>query len=104
MKNYKAILFHPEGDFVTDFTQRQNVSDVWNEINEMGSRWIFYPIPFVTTDKTIIDTPEGMEFLKGKRITTAIKFFKETWENDKENICSYLNEGLPLSFIYPSHN
>ncbi len=100
MKNYKAILFHPEGDFVTDFTDRTDIQDVWNEVNEMGSRWIFYPIPFVATDKTVVDCPEGLEFLKGKRIRTVVNFFKETWANNADQICQDLNEGLPLSFVY----
>lgn len=100
MKNYNAILFHPEGDFVTDFRERQNIQDVWDEVNEMGGRWIFYPIPFVATEKTIVDTPEGMDFLKGKRIKTVVDFFKKTWEEHKEEICNDLNAGIPLSFIY----
>jgi hypothetical protein len=59
MKNrtYKAVLFHPEGDFVTDFTNRNEIEDVWDMVNDMGSRWIFYPIVFVATDTTIVDTP-----------------------------------------------
>jgi len=100
MNNYKAILFHPQGDFVTDFTDRNDKQDVWNEVAEMGSRWIFYPIPFVATDKTIVDCPEGLEFLKGKRIKSVIKFFKETWEHNSEQICEDLNDGLPLHYVY----
>ena len=100
MKNYKAILFHPEGDYVTDFLNRIEVQDVWNEVAEMGSRWIFYPIPFVATNKTIVDVPEGLEFLKGKRIKSVVNFFKETWKHNSEQICDDLNVGMPLSFIY----
>lgn len=100
MKNYKAILFHPEGDYVTDFQNRNEIQDVWEEINEMGSRWIFYPIPFVATDKTIVDAPEGIEWMKGKRIKTVQKFFQQTWHNRKDEICNVLNEGLPLHLVY----
>ena len=101
MKNYKAILFHPEGDYVTDF-QRENKQDIWEELAEMGSRWIFYPIAFIATDKTIVDAPEGMDFLIGKRIKTVVRYFKETWQNDSEAICRDIEAGIPLSFIYPS--
>lgn len=38
--NYKATLFHPEGDSVTDF-RRDTKEEVWNEVANMGSRWIF---------------------------------------------------------------
>jgi hypothetical protein len=99
--NYQATLFHPEGDFVTDFRERENKSDVWDEINDMGSRWIFYPIPFVTTHITIVDTPEGLEFLKGKRIKTAVSYFKNAWEHDAESICNDINAGIPYCFIFP---
>lgn len=101
MKNtYQATLFHPEGDSVTDFRERTTVEDVWAEINNMGSRWIFYPLAFVTTSKTVIDTPEGLEFLKNKRISTLRKFLKERWAVDAESICNGISEGAPLGFIY----
>jgi len=100
MKNYKAILFHPEGDFVTDFTGRENIQDVWEEVAEMGSRWIFYPLCFVGTDKTIVDTPNGMEFLKGKRIKTVKKYLQNEWVKNADEICNTINEGLPLQMVY----
>lgn len=98
---YRAILFHPEGDYVTDFNDRETKQDVWECIADMGSRWIFYPIPFVATDKTIVDVPDGLEHLKGKRIKTVQKYLNEYWEAEKDSICFYFNEGAPLSFIYP---
>ena len=100
MKQYKAILFHPDGNFVTDFQNRTEIQDVWKEVGDMGSRWIFYPIPFVATDKTIVDTPEGLEWMKGRRIKTIKSFFTSTWPNRKDEICQMLNDGFPLSFIY----
>ena len=97
---YKAILFHPEGDFVTDFYNKQTKQDVWDLVNDMGSRWIFYPIVFVATDKTIVDTPEGLEHLKGKRISTVKKYLASNWEANKEEICEAINKGYPLSIVY----
>jgi hypothetical protein len=98
---YKAILFHPEGDFVTDFP-RKNVDDVWHEIAEMGSRWIFYPIPFVGTDKTIVDvSDDAPQWWKGKRIKTIQKYLKQTWKEHAQEICDKLNSGnWPLDGIY----
>lgn len=100
MKNYKATLFHPQGDSVSDFYNRQTIDEVWSEINDMGSRWIFYPISFVTTDKTIVDTPHGLEFLKGKRIKTAAKFFSEQWAQRADAICNLIESGAPFYVIY----
>lgn len=97
---YKALLFHPKGDYVIDFTGKKDIQDVWNEIAEMGSRWIFYPIPFVATDKAIVDTPEGLELLKGKRIATVSKLLQKQWDLHKETICDRINTGEPFEFIY----
>ena len=101
--NYQAVLFAPDGIFVTDFRDREDKQEVWEEIAEMGSRWIFYPIPFVATDKTIVDAPEGMEYLIGKRIKTAAKFLADCYKDNEHDICDQLNDGIPLSMIYPDN-
>ena len=91
---YKALLFHPEGDSVSDFINTDTKKEVANKIADMGSRWIFYPFCFVSTDKTIVDTPDGLEFLKGKRITTVKKFFVKQWNLRKDEICELMNIGI----------
>jgi len=96
---YQAILFHPDGDYVTDF-KRNSVLEVQHEISEMGSRWFFYPIAFVGTDKTIVDAPEGLEWMKRRRIKTIQNFFSSTWPNKKDEICEVINNGLPLFLVY----
>lgn len=100
MKTYKAVLFHPQGDYVTDFSKSELIQDVWESIGNMGSRWVFYPICFVVHNETIVDTPEGLEFLKRKRVKTAVRFFKSTWNDHKDEICHKLNNGFPLIAIY----
>lgn len=97
---YYAILFHPDGEYVTDFRDRETKEDVWEELAEMGSRWIFYPITFVAKNKTIVDTPEGLEYLNRKRINTVSQFFSREWEERADEICNDLNEGVPLQLIY----
>jgi hypothetical protein len=96
---YKAILFHPEGDYVTDF-RSATINEVWEKLADMGSRWVFYPIAFVATDKTIVDTPPGLEFLKRKRIHTAQHYLSCLWHVKADEICDLINMGAPLSFIY----
>ena len=100
MGNYKAILFHPEGDSVTDFRDRKAVEDVWKEVENMGSKWIFYPLVFVCTEKTVADAPQGLESLKGKRIKTVKKFLEEHWKENADEICNGINKGWPLNFVY----
>ena len=97
---YQAVLFHPAGDNVTDFADSKEKLDVWHSINNMGSRWIFYPLCFVATDKTIVDTPDGLEHLKGKRIKTIKKYLQDCWEANKEQICQVIDDGMPLNLIY----
>ena len=73
---YSAICFAPNGEYVRDFysDSKESISE---EINNMGSRWFFYPFVFIATEKTIVETPNCLEFLNGKRIKTVEQFFKE---------------------------
>lgn len=79
MNKYKAILFSLDGDYVTDARNKASVDEVWDEVNDMGSRWIFYPLPCVIVDKgagtearqEIVATFDGGEFLQGVSIKTA---------------------------------
>jgi len=98
---YKALLFHPEGDYVTDFRDRKTIQEVWNEVAEMGSRWIFYPIAFVATDKTIVDIADNYpDWWKGKRITTVQKYLQDQWKKRADEICNRMNDGWPLDGVY----
>lgn len=74
-KKYCAICFAEDGDFVRDF-HNDSKENVIKEIENMGSRWIFYPIVCVATEKTIVEAPEELSFLKGKRIKTAVEIIK----------------------------
>jgi hypothetical protein len=100
--SYKALLFHPEGDNVTDFRGRATKQEVWAEIGEMGSKWIFYPIPVIVTDggKVVVDAPDGLKFFIGKRVKTLRALLKAEWDERKDEICLIINEGLPLSHVY----
>lgn len=40
---FKAVLYAPDGDYVWDF-KCDTVKEVLDEVNDMGSRWIFYPM------------------------------------------------------------
>lgn len=43
---YKAILFSPDGEWVTDCAG-DTIADVCEQVADMGSRWIFYPYPLI---------------------------------------------------------
>ena len=96
---YQAVLFHPEGDYVTDFKDNSKEA-IWNQLADMGSRWVFYPICFVATDKTIVDTLPELKHLKGKRIKTVSKYLNDIWKENADDVCDVINNGLPLSWVY----
>jgi hypothetical protein len=74
--NYSAICFAPDGEHVRDFYSDSKDS-ISEEIENMGSRWYFYPFVFIATEKTIVEAPNCFEFLNGKRVKTVERFFKE---------------------------
>ncbi len=67
MNKYNAVLISTDGkDYVTDFNDR-SFEKVWDALNNMGSIWFFYPIPFIVKDsktktlnKRIIDMDGSM--------------------------------------------
>ncbi len=93
------MLFHPDGGYVSDF-RSETVAEVWEKIDNIGSRWIFYLITFIATDKTIADTPPGLDFLKRKHIKTARKYFQKQWKERLTEFVIGFQHGLPLELIY----
>ena len=83
---YSAICFAPDGEYVRDFysDSKESISE---KINNMGSRWFFYPFVFIATEKTIVEAPNCLEFLNGKRIKTVERFFKENEDIVIEMLC-----------------
>jgi hypothetical protein len=97
-KTYKAVLFHPEGDYVTDFkgeyeNQETACSDIWDKIADMGSKWIFYPIPVIVCDTTAVDVISGMEAFEGMDVQSISKHLSQLWQKDADYICDMINAG-----------
>ncbi|MCR4290497.1 MAG: hypothetical protein NUV86_09595 [Candidatus Scalindua sp.] len=44
---YRSLHFTIDGENWVFDNERKTVQEVWESVNDMGSRWIFYPIPFV---------------------------------------------------------
>jgi hypothetical protein len=88
---YHAVLFAPDGDYVTDY-DRNTVEEVWEAINDQGSRWIFYPIPFVirnhrtTWDASIVSCPDlpndMLLWLRGRAVKTIARMLADGLGND----------------------
>lgn len=72
---YSAICFAPDGEYIRDFYS-DSKEYISNKIENMGSRWYFYPFVFIATEKTIVEAPDCLGFLNGKRIKTVERFLK----------------------------
>jgi hypothetical protein len=82
-RTFKAMLFSHDGEScVTDFNGSTNVQRVWDNIENMGSKWVFYPIPFVFSETTnkVVGVPDCFEFdtktLKGMNVDCIKAFIK----------------------------
>jgi hypothetical protein len=53
---YKAILFALNGDWVTDFRECKTIEEVEECLADMGSKWYFYPLCAVITDRGLFTT------------------------------------------------
>ena len=82
----------PDGeDYVTDFHASESVEAVWQSLNDMGSRWYFYPMCFVIKDNAnrntqrlmrqrIVDVPDGfigIEDLRSRTVKTTMTWIKD---------------------------
>jgi hypothetical protein len=56
MTQYKAVLFAPDGDWVTDYAGSASVEEVQELVADQGSRWYFYPFSAVTVDHGALTT------------------------------------------------
>lgn len=85
---YKAILFAPDGEWVTDF-RRDTKEEVRNDLANKGSRWFFYPFEAIVlckgnlnfTNQRILEIPVPLEFLTGLSIKTVSNYIKANGEN-----------------------
>jgi len=66
-----ARHFAPDGESVFD-CHAATIDAVWNEINNMGSRWIFYPISMVVREGSnkrmgrIVSACDGLKHWEGR--------------------------------------
>lgn len=84
MKGYKAVLFAPDGDWVTDF-EGDTKEEVIDKLADKGSRWYFYPFEgiirdwggYTTSVQRLVDlAPNIPQELVGKSIKTVSNWLK----------------------------
>jgi len=87
MPKYKAILFAPDGDWVTDY-RGDTKEEVINQLANRGSCWHFYPYEAIILDKgglttvrqRLVDTVYPLNGFKGKSIATTSKYLSDLTE------------------------
>ena len=83
MSKYKLILMSFDGEYVTERTRFVETFDTvdaaWEHYNDLGSKWFFYPFPFVVTESglTIVSCADWLGVFSGKRVATVEKLFKK---------------------------
>ena len=81
---YQAVLFAPDGDWVTDFKGR-TIDEVENKLAGRGSLWIFYPIEGIirytgsvtSPSEKVIEMFPSFDFLSGRTIKEICDWLKE---------------------------
>jgi len=86
--SYKAILFSLDGEWTTDF-KAKTIRDVWDLVNDRGSRWFFYPIVGIIKDngatnknQRVIEMCNGFTHLEGKTIKTISNWIRDHPESE----------------------
>lgn len=103
MKGYRAALFAPDGEYVTDYAE-PTVDAVWDRVENGGSRWYFYPLPVIVTDRPhgmigetqrIVDAPEALAIVKGRTLRTFGRILAALTDTDRAALC----DGVPLDWM-----
>jgi hypothetical protein len=83
---YTAVLFAPDGEWVTGYRGCSTVDGVIDQLVNQGSRYYFYPFHAVITDnrgftsenQRIVDAAFPFEDLKGKTVRTMSRVISNT--------------------------
>ncbi len=75
---YTVVCMSFDGEFVREHKLFNTIEDANSHIENLGSKWYFYPFAFVTTEfyKTVVDAGI-IEELNGKRLKTVSKLFEK---------------------------
>lgn len=101
MIGYRAALFAPDGEYVTDYAA-PTIAEVWGRHDDAGSRWYFYPFPVIIRDHAvrretlrIVDAPESLSIMRGKTLRTFARILASLTDGDR----TALYDGIPLDWM-----
>lgn len=92
---YKAVLFAPDGEWVTDYRWCASVSVVEAALADQGSRWIFYPFHGVIRESgsaltsgrsRLVSVAWPFEHMRGRTVATFGRMLAAMTEAELEEI------------------
>jgi len=98
---YALRCLAPDGEHVTESQDFRTTDDAWERSEDMGSRWVFYPVHIVTTTSNrrpiIRAVPQGMpQAWVGRRLETL----KTAFQRHPEHALGYCQGNAPF-LIHP---
>ncbi len=78
---YKLLCFAPDGSYVTE-GEFDEIAEANRRDNDLGSRWIFYPIHVIAKDGEIVMGP--IDYFDGAAGQTVQHFGKFLADNEAE--------------------
>jgi hypothetical protein len=89
---YQLRCIAPDGEHVVERRNFPTVEDAWRRADDMGSRWIFYPVCVVTGLAKVVAIPQGMtEYWVGRNFSTLCKAIAE----NPEDIVRWVHGEIP---------
>jgi hypothetical protein len=70
VSKYHALLIAPDGDYVTDYGA-DTVEEVWERVDNGGSRWFFYPFAVVIRGEGGANSMHGRRISRRQRVVSA---------------------------------
>jgi len=76
---YQVICMSFDGEYQREFKNFETVQDAWEYVGNLGSKWYFYPFPFVTSEsgKTIVASALPFGEGEGRRVSTVQRIFNK---------------------------
>lgn len=78
---FVSVQFATDGDHIQEY-RCDSINEVWDMVNDQGSRWYFYPLPMVVDDgrDVIVSAPDGFHFLESMGVIDAATWITENEE------------------------
>ena len=96
-KALQVVCIAPDGETVRERPEFATIEAAEEHAANLGSKWIFYPIPVIVAGNTIRAVPHGMpkEWI-GRKLATLLRAFSF----DPDHALAYANGDAPF-LIFP---